>query len=157
MLKVTPFLMYNDQLEAALNFYVSIFRNSRILNVTRSGDGGPGAKGAVMSAEFELEGQRLMAYNGGPYFKFSDGFSLFVSCETQAEVDELWEKLSEGGAKSQCGWLTDKFGVSWQIVPNVLMQLLGDKDPRKAQAVTQAMLKMAKLDIAALRRAYDEN
>ena len=157
MLKVTPFLMYNDQLEAALNFYVSIFRNSKIVNVTRSGDGGPGSKGAVVSAEFVLEGQPVMAYNGGPYFKFSEGFSLFVSCETQAEVDELWEKLSEGGEKSQCGWLKDKFGVSWQIVPNVLGQLLADKNPKKAQAVLQAMLKMNKLDIAALRRAYAEN
>lgn len=157
MLKVTPFLMYNDQLEAALNFYVSIFKNSKIVNVSRSGDGGPGPKGTVMSAEFVLEGQTIMAYNGGPHFKFSDGFSLFVSCETQAEVDELWEKLSEGGEQVQCGWLTDKFGVSWQIVPNALGQMLADKDPKKAQAVMQAMLKMIKIDIAALGQAYEQN
>jgi predicted 3-demethylubiquinone-9 3-methyltransferase (glyoxalase superfamily) len=155
MLKITPFLMYNDQLEAALNFYVSIFRNSKIVNVTRAGDG-PNGKGAVMSAEFVLEGQSFLAYNGGPHFKFSEGLSLFVNCETQAEVDELWEKLSAGGEKSQCGWLTDPFGVSWQIVPNALGQLLGDKDPKKAQAVLQAMLKMTKIDIAGLRRAYDQ-
>jgi predicted 3-demethylubiquinone-9 3-methyltransferase (glyoxalase superfamily) len=153
MLKITPFIMYNDQLEAALNFYVSIFRNSKIENVSRSGDGG---KGPVMSAEFVLEGQRFMAYNGGPHFTFSDGISLFVSCETQAEVDELWEKLSAGGEKGPCGWLKDKFGMSWQIVPTALGQLLGDKDPRKAQAVMQAMLKMTKIDIAALKRAYEQ-
>lgn len=151
MLKITPFLMYNDQLEAALNFYVSIFKHSEIVSVSHAEEGGP-----VMSAEFILEGQKILAYNGGPHFKFADGFSLFVGCETQAEVDELWEKLSAGGEKSQCGWVTDPFGVSWQIVPNVLGQLLADKDPRKAQAVMQAMLKMTKLDIAGLRRAYEQ-
>jgi len=156
MLKITPFLMYNDQLEAAMNLYVSVFKNSKIVNVTRYGGDGPDPKGAVMSAELVLEGQPIMAFNGGPHFTFSEGFSLFVSCETQAEVDELWEKLSAGGQKSQCGWLTDKFGVSWQIVPNALGQLLGDKDPKKAQAVMQAMLKMTKLDIAGLRRAYEQ-
>jgi len=150
MLKVTPFLMYNDQLEAAVKFYTSIFKNSKVVALTRAGEGGP-----VISAEFTLEGQHVMAYNGGPHFKFSEGFSLFVSCDTQAEVDELWEKLSTGGEKSQCGWLTDPFGVSWQIVPNALMQLMGDKDPKKAQAVVQAMLKMTKLDIAGLRQAYE--
>jgi predicted 3-demethylubiquinone-9 3-methyltransferase (glyoxalase superfamily) len=156
MLKITPFLMYNDQLEAALNFYVSIFRNSKIVNVTRSGGDGPDSKGAMVSAEFVLEGQPFMAFNGGPHFTFSEGISLFVSCETQAEVDELWDRLSEGGHKDQCGWLTDRFGVSWQIVPNALGQLMGDKDPKKAQAVMQAMLKMTKIDIAGLRRAYEQ-
>jgi predicted 3-demethylubiquinone-9 3-methyltransferase (glyoxalase superfamily) len=148
--------MYNNQLEAALNFYVSVFRNSKIVNVSRYGEGGPEPKGAVMSAEFVLEGQPFMAFNGGPHFTFAQGFSLFVSCETQAEVDELWEKLSEGGRKEQCGWVVDQFGLSWQIVPNALGQLMGDKDPRKAQAVMQAMLKMTKLDIAGLRRAYEQ-
>jgi predicted 3-demethylubiquinone-9 3-methyltransferase (glyoxalase superfamily) len=155
MLKITPFIMYNDQLDAALKFYTSIFRNSKIVNVSRYGDEGPGPKGTAMSAEFVLEGQTIMAFNGGPHFTFSDGISLFVNCETQAEVDELWEKLSEGGEKGPCGWLKDKFGLSWQIVPNVLGQLLGDKDAKKAQAVMQAMLKMSKLDIAALRQAYE--
>jgi predicted 3-demethylubiquinone-9 3-methyltransferase (glyoxalase superfamily) len=156
MLKITPFIMYNNQLDAALKFYVSIFKNSKIVNVTRYGDDGPDPKGAVMSAEFVLEDQPFMAFNGGEHFTFSDGISLFVSCETQAEVDDLWEKLSEGGEKGPCGWLKDKFGVSWQIVPTALGQLLGDKDPKKAQAVMQAMLKMTKLDIAGLRRAYEQ-
>jgi predicted 3-demethylubiquinone-9 3-methyltransferase (glyoxalase superfamily) len=148
MLKVTPFLMYNDQLEAALKFYGSIFKNFKVLNVTR-GEAG------VVSAEFVLEGQTVSAYNGGPHFKFTEGFSFFVSCETQAEVDELWEKLSTGGEKGPCGWLTDPFGVSWQVIPTALGQLLGDKNPKKAQAALQAMLKMTKIDIAALQRAAD--
>jgi predicted 3-demethylubiquinone-9 3-methyltransferase (glyoxalase superfamily) len=148
MLKVTPFLMYNDQLEAAMKFYASIFKDFKAENVTR-GDAG------VVSAEFVLEGQRFMAYNGGPHFKFSEAFSFFVSCETQAEVDELWEKLSAGGAKGPCGWLTDPFGVSWQVIPTALGQLLGDKNPKKAQAALQAMLKMTKIDIAALRQAAE--
>ncbi len=157
MQKITPFLTFDNQAEEAVNFYVSIFKNSKILSVSRYGEGAPGPKGSVMSASFVLEGQEFMALNGGPDFTFSDGISLFVSCETQAEVDDLWENLSAGGQKGPCGWLKDKFGVSWQVIPTVLGQLLGDKDPRKAQNVMQAMLQMTKIDIAALRRAYEQN
>jgi len=156
MQKITTFLTFNNQVEEAVNFYVSIFRNSQIASLSRYGEGGPGPQGSVMSATFRLEGQEFMALNGGPHFTFAQGFSLFVNCETQAEVDELWEKLSEGGEKGPCGWLKDKFGVSWQIIPTALGQLLGDKDPHKAQNVMQAMLQMTKIDIAALRRAYEQ-
>ena len=156
MQKITPFLTFNNQAEEAVNFYVSIFRNSKIVSVSRYGEGGPGPNGSVMSATFVLEGQEYVALNGGPHFTFADGISLFVSCETQKEVDELWEKLSEGGEKGPCGWLKDKFGVSWQIIPTALGQMLGDKDLQKAQNVMQAMLKMTKIDIAALRRAYEQ-
>ncbi len=156
MQKITTFLTFNNQAEEAVNFYVSIFRNSKIVSVSRYGEGGPGPKGAVMSATFLLEGQEFMALNGGPHFTFTDGISLFVNCTTQAEVDELWEKLSEGGEKGPCGWLKDKFGVSWQIIPTALGELLGDKDPEKAGRVMQAMLKMTKIDIAALKRAYEQ-
>ncbi len=148
---VTPFLMFNDQVEEAVQLYVSTIKNSKILSMSRQGQDGP-----VISATFVLDGQEFVAYNGGPHFKFSDGFSIFVSCETQAEVDRIWQKLAEGGQEVQCGWLTDKFGVSWQIVPTVLMQLLADPDPRKSEAVMQAMLKMVKLDIAGLQRAYEQ-
>jgi predicted 3-demethylubiquinone-9 3-methyltransferase (glyoxalase superfamily) len=156
MQKITPFLTFNSQAEEAVNFYVSTFSNSRILSESRYGDAGPGPKGSLMSATFVLEGQEFMALNGGPHFSFAQGFSLFVSCETQDEVDELWEKLSAGGEKGPCGWLTDKFGVSWQIIPTVLGQLLQDKDPQKAQNVLQAMLQMSKIDIAGLQRAYEQ-
>ena len=156
MQKITPFLTFNDQAEEAVNFYVSIFRNSKIVSVNRYGEGGPMPAGLVMSATFVLEGQEIMALNGGPQFTFADGFSLFVSCETQAEVDELWEKLSAGGEKGPCGWLKDRYGVSWQIIPTALGQMLGDQDPHKAQNVMQAMLQMTKIDIAALRRAYEQ-
>jgi len=149
MQKITTFLTYDHQAEEAVNFYVSIFRNSKITGINRYGEGG-----AVISATFALEGQEFMALNGGPSFNFAQGFSLFVNCETQAEVDELWEKLSEGGEKEPCGWLKDKFGVSWQIIPTALGEMLGDPDPEKAQRVMQAMLQMTKIDIAALRRAY---
>ena len=155
--KVTPFIMFDNQTEEAVNLYVSVFKNSRIVNLSRSGDGTPGQKGTVVSATFVLEGQEFMAFNGGPHFTFSEGISLFVSCETQAEVDELWEKLSAGGEMGQCGWLKDKFGVSWQIIPTALGQLMGDKDPKKAQRVMQAMLQMKKIDIAGLRRAYEQD
>ena len=152
MQKITTFLTYNNQAEEAVNFYVSIFRNSKITGINRYGEGG-----AVISATFVLEGQEFMALNGGPSFTFAQGFSLFVNCETQAEVDELWEKLSAGGGEpGPCGWLKDKFGVSWQIIPTTLGQLLGDKDPRKAQNVMQSMLKMSKIDIEGLRRAYEQ-
>src|SRR3990170_996608 len=151
MQKITPFLTYNNQAEEAVNFYVSIFRNSKITGINRYGEGG-----AVISATFLLEGQEFMALNGGPYFTFAQGFSLFVNCETQAEVDELWEKLSEGGEKGQCGWLKDKFGVSWQIIPSALGELLGDPDPVKSRRVMEAMLQMSKIDIASLRRAHEQ-
>ena len=156
MPKITTFLTYDNQAEEAVNLYVSVFKNSKILSVSRYSEGAPGPKGSVMSISFILDGQEFSALNGGPHFTFCEGISLFVNCETQEEVDRLWEKLSEGGEKGPCGWLKDRFGVSWQIVPNVLGQLLGDKDPRKAQNVMQAMLQMSKLDIAALQRAYEQ-
>jgi len=156
MQKITTFLTFNNQAEEAVNFYVSIFRNSKIMSMSRYGEGGPGPKGSVMSASFLLEGQEFVALNGGPQFTFADGISLFVNCETQEEVDKLWDKLSAGGEKGPCGWLKDKFGVSWQIIPTALGQMLQDKDPRKSQNVMQAMLQMTKIDIAALRRAYEQ-
>jgi predicted 3-demethylubiquinone-9 3-methyltransferase (glyoxalase superfamily) len=154
MQKITPFLWFNDNAEAAANLYTSIFKNSKILNIARYGDAGPGPKGTVMMVTFQLEGQDFMALNGGPQYSFTPAISLFVSCETQKEVDELWDKLSEGGAKVQCGWLRDKFGVSWQIVPKALMELMQDKDPVKSQRVFKAMLQMTKIDIEGLKRAY---
>ncbi len=141
MQKITPFLWFNDNAEEAMNFYVSIFKNSKVWRVTRYGEAGPEPKGTVMSATFQLEGQEFFALNGGPQFKFTEAISFFVNCETQEEVDELWEKLSEGGRKDMCGWLKDKFGLSWQIIPTVLGQMLGDKDPAKSQRVMQAMLR----------------
>ncbi|MFN8440802.1 MAG: VOC family protein [Caldilineaceae bacterium] len=156
MQKITTFLTYNDQAEEAVNLYTSVFPNSRILNVSRYGEGGPMPAGTAMSAEFELDGQRFMALNGGSHFTFSDGISLFVSCQTQQEVDELWDKLSAGGDPGRCGWLKDKFGVSWQIIPTALGELLGDPNPQKAQAAMLAMLQMGKIDIAALRRAHEQ-
>lgn len=156
MLKITPFLTFNNQAEEAVNFYVSVFKNSQILSESRYGEGGPGPKGSLMTATFVLEGQEFTALNGGPHFTFAQGFSILVSCETQEEVDELWEKLSADGEKGPCGWLTDRFGVSWQIIPTALGQLMQDEDPRKAQAVMGAMLQMSKIDIAALKRAYDQ-
>ncbi len=156
MQKITTFITFNNQAEEAVNFYVSIFRNSKILSMSRYSEGGPMPAGTVMGASFVLEGQEFAALNGGPHFTFAEGISLFVNCETQAEVDELWEKLSAGGEQGPCGWLKDRFGVSWQIIPTALGQMLGDKDPRKAQNVMQAMLQMTKIDIATLRRAYEQ-
>jgi predicted 3-demethylubiquinone-9 3-methyltransferase (glyoxalase superfamily) len=156
MLKITPFLTFNSQAEEAVNFYVSTFKNAKILSESRYGKGGPAPEGSLMTATFVLEGQEFMALNGGPHFSFAQGFSIFVSCETQAEVDELWEKLSAGGEKGPCGWLTDQFGVSWQVIPTALGQLMQDENPQKAQAVMGAMLQMSKIDIAALRQAYDQ-
>jgi predicted 3-demethylubiquinone-9 3-methyltransferase (glyoxalase superfamily) len=158
MQKIVPFLWFDDQAEEAMKFYASIFKNSKIGSVTRMGDEVPGPKGKVVTASFHLAGQEFMALNGGPVpgFKFNESISFFVNCETQAEVDELWEKLSAGGEEGQCGWLKDKFGVSWQIVPTVLGELLGDKDPEKAQRVTHAMLQMKKLDIEVLKQAYNQ-
>ena len=155
MQKITPFLWFDDKAEEAANFYVSIFKNSKVGKITRYGEAGPGPKGSVMSVIFQLEGQEFFALNGGPHFTFTPAISLFVNCETQQEVDELWEKLSEGGKKDRCGWLTDKYGLSWQIVPSILVKLQGDKDPEKAKRVMQAMLQMDKLDIKGLQEAYD--
>jgi predicted 3-demethylubiquinone-9 3-methyltransferase (glyoxalase superfamily) len=155
MQKITPFLWFDHQAEEAMKFYVSVFKNSKVVSVSRYGDAGPGPKGSVMSATFELEGQTFYALNGGPMYKFSPAISLFVSCETQQEVDALWEKLCEGGEPNRCGWLQDKYGVSWQIIPTVLGKMLGDKDPKKAQRAMKAMLQMGKLDIAVLTRAYE--
>jgi len=155
MQKITPYLWFDDRAEEAMLFYTSIFKNSKIGEVSRYGEGGPGEPGKVMSATFELEGQQFMALNGGPHFSFTPAISLFVNCDTQAEVDELWDKLIEGGAPSQCGWLTDKFGLSWQIIPQALGEMLNDKDPAKSQRVRQAMMKMVKLDVPTLKRAYE--
>ena len=155
MQKIVPFLWFNGNAEEAMNSYVGIFKRSQVVRVTRYGDAGPGPKGSVMSCSFQLEGQDFYALNGGPQYSFTPAISLFVNCETQQEVDGLWDKLSAGGSKDQCGWLKDKFGLSWQIVPTVLGKLLGDKDPQKANRVMQAMLKMKKLDIQGLQQAYD--
>src|SRR6266481_3695590 len=155
MPKITPFLWFDNQAEEAMNFYVSIFKNSKIVSIGRYGDAGPGPKGTVMMGTFQLDGQEFYALNGGPQFKFTPAISFFVSCETQAEVDELWEKLSEGGRKDRCGWLQDKYGLSWQIVPAVLGRMLQDKDPAKANRVMQAMLQMDKINIERLQQAYD--
>ena len=155
MQKITPFLWFDNQAEEAMNFYVGVFENSKVGNVTRYGDAGPGPKGSVMTASFELEGQQFTALNGGPHFKFTEAISFFVSCQTQAEVDKLWDKLSEGGQTQQCGWLKDKFGLSWQIIPVALMELMSDPDPERSRRVMEAMLQMTKIDIAKLRQAYD--
>ena len=154
MHKITPFLWFDGRAEEAANLYVSIFKNSKILNIARYGEAGPGLKGTVMMATFQLEGQEFMALNGGPHYTFSPAISFFVDCETQAEVDELWEKLSAGGSDLQCGWLKDRFGVSWQIVPRALRELMQDKDPVKSQRVFKAMLQMTKIDVEGLKRAY---
>jgi predicted 3-demethylubiquinone-9 3-methyltransferase (glyoxalase superfamily) len=156
MQKITPFLWFNNNAEEAMNYYVSIFPNSKAGKVTRYGDAGPGPKGSAMTVAFTLDGQEFIGLNGGPQFKFSEAISFSVMCETQAEVDDLWNKLTaDGGQESQCAWLKDKFGLSWQIVPRALPELLGDKDRVKAQRVMKAMLQMKKIDIATLQRAYD--
>jgi predicted 3-demethylubiquinone-9 3-methyltransferase (glyoxalase superfamily) len=155
MQKITPFLWFDGQAEDAMHHYVSIFRNSKVLGVTRYGDAGPGPKGSVMIAAFELEGQRFTALNGGPQFKFTEAVSFVVNCETQEEVDDFWDKLGEGGKTQQCGWLKDKFGLSWQIIPTALPELMSDPDPEKVRRVTEAMLQMTKIDITKLRQAYE--
>lgn len=156
MQKITPFLWFDNNAEEAINLYTSIFKNSKVTNMTRYGDGGPGPKGTVMTATFQLEGQEFMALNGGPHFKFTEAISLYVKCNTQEEIDELWEKLiANGGKAQQCGWLKDRFGLSWQIIPPILGELLGDKDPEKAKRVMAAMMKMVKIDIATLKKAYE--
>ena len=156
MQKITPFLWFNDQAEDAMHFYVSIFKNSKVGRVTRYGEAGPGPKGSVMSATFQLEGQEFMALNGGPHFSFTPAISFFVNCETQEEVDELWKKLSAGGKTERCGWLKDKYGLSWQIIPSALGRLMGDNNAAKAQSVMKAMLEMDKIDIARLQQTYDQ-
>jgi predicted 3-demethylubiquinone-9 3-methyltransferase (glyoxalase superfamily) len=154
MQKIAPFLWFDGKAEEAAEFYTSVFKNSKILHIARYGEAGPGPKGSVMMATFQIEGQEFMALNGGPQYTFSPAISFFVNCETQAEVDGLWDKLSAGGREGQCGWLQDKYGVSWQIVPKALMELMKDKDPVKSQRVFKAMLQMTKIDIEGLKRAY---
>lgn len=155
--KITPFLWFEDNAEAAINFYTSVFKDSNIINMSRYPDDMPGMGGKVMSATFQLNGQQFMALNGGPQFKFNEAVSFFVDCETQDEVDYYWDKLTaDGGAPGPCGWLKDKFGLSWQIVPRALGEMLGDPNPAKAQATMQAMLKMSKIDVVGLRSAYEQ-
>src|SRR6266403_9680 len=156
MQKITPFLWFDNNAEEAANFYVSIFKNSKVVSIARYGDAGPGPKGTVMTVAFQIEGQEFVALNGGPLFKFNEAISFVVNCETQGEIDKFWEKLSEGGEKSRCGWLKNEFGLSWQVVPTVLGEMLQDEDPNKSQRVMQAMLQMDKMDIAALKQAYEK-
>ena len=156
MQNITPWLWFDTQGEEAANFYITVFEKSRILDVARYGVAGPGPEGAVMTVTFELDGQKLVALNGGPHFTFNEAISFQVSCETQDEVDYLWSKLSQGGEEGPCGWLKDKYGVSWQIVPTALAELIGDPDPEKAQQAMKAMLGMRKIDIEALRRAVNQ-
>ena len=157
MQKITPFLWFDGKAEEAVNFYTSIFKNAKVGSITRYGEEGPGPKGTVMTASFQLEGQEFVALNGGPEYKFIPAISFVVNCKTQEEVDEFWETLSKGGEPVQCGWLTDKYGVSWQIVPTILVEMLQDKDPEKSKRVMQAMLQMIKIDINGLKRAYEGN
>ena len=156
MQKIAPCLWFDGKAEEAMNFYTSIFKNSKVSNVTRYGEAGPGENGSVMTATFEMEGQEFVALNGGPMFKFSPAISFIVLCKTQEEVDDFWTKLLEGGAPQQCGWLTDKFGVSWQIVPAILPEMMQDKDAERTKRVMQAMLKMVKLDIKVLKQAHGQ-
>ena len=156
MQKITPFLWFDNKAEEAMRFYTSIFKNSKVGEIRRYGDAGPGPKGSVMSTTFVLEGQEFIALNGGPHFKFTPTISLFVNCETQEEVDELWSKLSAGGRIDRCGWLQDKYGLSWQIIPKALGEMLADKDPEKSQSVMKAMLQMDKIDVKRLKEAYEQ-
>jgi predicted 3-demethylubiquinone-9 3-methyltransferase (glyoxalase superfamily) len=156
MQKITPFLWFDDQAEEAMNFYISIFKDSKINRVTRYGESGPGTPGTVMSVEFQLNGTDFYALNGGPVFQFSPATSFFIHCETQEEVDHYWNKLSEGGKPNQCGWLDDKFGITWQVVPNALGKYLNDPDKEKANNVMKAMMQMTKMDIAKLEEAYEQ-
>jgi predicted 3-demethylubiquinone-9 3-methyltransferase (glyoxalase superfamily) len=156
MQKILTFLTFQDRAEEAVRFYVSIFKNSKVLSIVRNDADGPGTKGTLLNATFQLDGQDFMAMDGGPYFSFGQGTSLFVNCETQKEVDELWDKLSEGGEKMQCGWLKDKYGVSWQIIPVALGEMMRSKNAEKSKRVMEALLKMGKLDINVLRQAYEQ-
>jgi len=155
MKKITPMLWFDANAEEAVNHYSSIFGDSKVLEVSRYGEGAPMPAGTVMVIRFQLRGQEFTALNGGPYFKFTEAVSFIVDCEDQAEVDEYWQKLSAGGERSQCGWLKDKFGLSWQVVPNVLSELMTDKDSERSGRVMKALMKMNKIDIQALQRAYD--
>src|SRR5579864_281546 len=155
MQKITPFLWFDDQAEEAARFYTSVFKNSKLGNVSRYGDAGPGPKERVMVAQFQLEGQDFLALNGGPLFKFTEAVSFVVNCETQDEIDHFWKELSAGGQEVQCGSLKDRFGISWQVVPTALGEMLQDRDPEKPKRVMAAIMKMTKLDIGELRRAYD--
>ena len=154
-MKPSPFLWFNDNAEEAAHFYTSIFPNSKITSISRYGENAPGPKGQVMVVGFELDGQEFTGLNGGPRYQFTEAVSFVVNCETQAEIDYFWDKLSAGGEEVQCGWLKDRFGVSWQVVPTILIELLQDKDPERSRRVMSAMLKMKKLDVDALKRAYD--
>lgn len=160
MQRISPFLWFDDKAEEAASFYTSIFKNSKIVNIARYGEAGAEVsgrpKGTVMTVTFQLEGQEFVALNGGPEFKFTEAISFVVNCQTQEEVDEYWEKFSEGGQEVQCGWLKDKFGLSWQIVPTILGEMLNDPDPKKAERVKKAMLQMKKIDIKGLKRAYEQ-
>lgn len=153
--RITPFLWFDREAEEAANFYISVFKNSKLGKVTRYGKSGPLPAGTVMTIEFELDGQPFAALNGGPHFKFTEAVSFSIRCDSQTDVDHYWTNLSKGGEESMCGWLKDKFGLSWQVVPTILIDMLGDPDPGKAQRVTQAMLTMKKIDIPTLQRAYD--
>jgi predicted 3-demethylubiquinone-9 3-methyltransferase (glyoxalase superfamily) len=155
MQKITPFLWFDGKAEEAANFYVSIFKNSKILSVGRYGDAGPGPKGSAMSVTFQLDGQDFFALNGGPHFTFTPAISFFVNCQTQEEVDDLWDKLSAGGEKNRCGWLRDKYGLSWQIIPSILSELLQSKDAGKSSRTMKAMMQMGKIDIKALQEAAE--
>lgn len=156
MPRITPFLWFDTQAEEAAHFYVSIFRNSKIGKVTRYGKGGPGPAGSVMTVEFELDGQLFIALNAGPHYKFTEAISFSVECRTQDEVDTYWKKLSDGGEEGPCGWLKDRYGLSWQVNPAILGEMLSDPDPAKAKSVMEAMLKMKKIDIAALKQAANQ-
>jgi predicted 3-demethylubiquinone-9 3-methyltransferase (glyoxalase superfamily) len=155
MQKITTFLWFDANAEEAIAHYMAIFPNSKIVSSSRYGDAGPGPKGGLMVATFELDGQQFMALNGGPHFKFTEAISLVVTCETQEEVDRYWDKLGEGGKPSQCGWLKDKFGLSWQIVPSILGRMMSDPDAGKSKRAMQAMMKMVKIDISVLQKAFD--
>ena len=155
MPKITPFLWFDTQAEEAAKFYCSVFPNSKILRTSHYSEGGPGPKGSVMTVEFELDGQRHIALNGGSTFELTEAFSLFVDCKTQKEVDTYWEKLTEGGEESQCGWLKDRYGLSWQICPTILIEMINDSDPKKASRVMAAMMKMGKIEIEPLKKAYE--
>ena len=155
MQKITPFLWFDGKAEEAMNFYVATIPNSKVLGITRVGEAGPGPKGSVLTANFVLNGLEFVALNGGPQFKFTEAVSFVINCETQEEVDRYWEKLSEGGRTDQCGWLKDKYGLSWQITPIQLIQMLQDKDPKKADRVMKSMMKMTKIDIKELKQAYE--
>jgi len=157
MQKITPFLWFNGNAEEAVNFYLTVFKNSKILGIARYGEAGPGPKGSVLTIDFELEGERFTALNGDAHFAFTGAISFVVHCKSQEEVDHYWDKLSEGGRQMQCAWLIDKYGVTWQIVPDILIKLLRDEDPAKSDRVMRAMLKMHKIDIATLQRAYDQD